>query len=238
MENHRWQFLSVQFEQTIFDQYTDISLFDHPFFVPFFFSEEGGENMGKSGEEADGQIFFEFIVHGILISSVCVIGFLTNVICLLVMCRKALNRGRGSSVNVVLTSMAGVDIVVLMSSLLMCGLPSIVHYSLYVQHWSNRLIMWLSWSFPITTPYVYPIGLAAQTASVYLTVLVTIERHIAVCWPLRARYLCTQKRARVSVVVVCIFSILYNLSRFGEYSHAKVYFNKEVSEFLLLQSKT
>ncbi len=48
--------------------------------------------------------------------------------------------------------------------------------------------------FPYTTPYVYPIGLIAQTASVYLTVLVTVERYIAVCHPLKAKLMCTEFR--------------------------------------------
>ena len=53
--------------------------------------------------------------------------------------------------------------------------------------------VWLSNAFPLITPYIYPIGLAAQTASVYLTMVVTVERYIAVCWALKARYLCTYR---------------------------------------------
>lgn len=41
--------------------------------------------------------------------------------------------------------------------------------------------------FPYITPFVYPIGLIAQSSSVYLTLLVTIERFYAVCYPLTAR---------------------------------------------------
>ena len=82
----------------------------------------------------------EFIIHGVLITTVCCVGLLANLICLLVMCRPALQRGRGSSVNVVLTSMAAVDIIVLISSLSMCGLPGIVNYAMLVERWTPKWI--------------------------------------------------------------------------------------------------
>lgn len=58
--------------------------------------------------------------------------------------------------------------------------------------------------------------MSAQTASVYLTLTVTLERYVAVCHPLRARALCTYGRARIYVVVIIIFSICYNIPRFFE----------------------
>ena len=88
--------------------------------------------------------------------------------------------------------------------------------------------MWLSNSFALTTPYVYPVGLAAQTASVYLTVVVTIERYIVVCWALKARSLCTVKRAKMSIAIVCVCSLLYNASRFAEYNYVTTYFDEGV----------
>ena len=62
----------------------------------------------------------------------------------------------------------------------MCGLPSMATHLLYSGPAENQSLIWildviLQVHF-YTLPYVYPIGLAAQTASVYLTVVVTIER--------------------------------------------------------------
>ena len=64
----------------------------------------------------------------------------------------------------------------------MCGLPSLTSHLLYSRQTENEFIVWildliLQIHFQ-TLPYVYPIGLAAQTASVYLTVVVTIERYL------------------------------------------------------------
>ena len=58
----------------------------------------------------------------------------------------------------------------LLFSLLMCGLPSLTSHLLYSRQTENEFIVWildliLQIHFQ-TLPYVYPIGLAAQTASV------------------------------------------------------------------------
>ena len=62
----------------------------------------------------------------------------------------------------------------------MCGLPSLATFLLLDITIESP---WWIWLLDIvlkahlrTLPYVYPAGLAAQTASVYLTVVVTIER--------------------------------------------------------------
>ena len=65
-------------------------------------------------------------------------------------------------------------------SLLMCGLPSLATHLLHgdrvESHWWRWFLDTILQVNLHTLPYVYPIGLAAQTASVYLTVVVTIER--------------------------------------------------------------
>ena len=57
----------------------------------------------------------KFIVEGVMIAGCCGFGLLANIICMFVMSRPTLKKGRCASVNAFLTSMAGVDIVVLIS---------------------------------------------------------------------------------------------------------------------------
>ena len=64
----------------------------------------------------------------------------------------------------------------------MFGLPALANYMK-----SGFFAFYTAQVFPYITPVVYPIGLIAQSSSVYLTLLVTIERYVAVCSPLRAR---------------------------------------------------
>ena len=57
---------------------------------------------------------FEFVVNGISLSIVCALGLLTNIVCLVVMNKRALKKGPGSKINALLLGLAGVDIVVLL----------------------------------------------------------------------------------------------------------------------------
>ena len=66
----------------------------------------------------------------------------------------------------------------------MFGLPSVNAYTQYLFSFYVFKI------FPYITPvFIYPVGMIAQTGSVYLTLCVTVERYVAVCLPLRARHI-------------------------------------------------
>ena len=136
----------------------------------------------------------------------------------------------------------------------MFGLPSLADYLLNISPVTDENLVWILKSietfYLVSIPYTYPIGLSAQTASVYITMMVTVERYlkwgnvngikwtiflihfmnvslstnqqfifryIAVCFPLRSRWIFTLKRTRIGIVFVCIFAILYNVTRFLEY---------------------
>ena len=62
----------------------------------------------------------------------------------------------------------------------MCGFPAIAEHLLTEDLVDGKVTRWIlekmELTFLYTLPYVYPIGLSAQTASVYLTLVVTIER--------------------------------------------------------------
>ncbi len=143
------------------------------------------------------------------------------------------------SVNVLLTSMAALDFLVLICAILMFGFPGITIYlrsrpqdTLLGRAGASHFVSRAHNFFQCILPWVYSVGLAAQTASVYLTVTVTIERYLAVCLPFKARSLCTRGRARKSVIFVIVFSVLYNLTRFFEY-RTESYLDSNVSLFRL-----
>ena len=57
----------------------------------------------------------KFIVEGVMIATCCGFGMLANIICMFIMSRPALKKSRCASVNALLMSMAGVDIIVLVT---------------------------------------------------------------------------------------------------------------------------
>jgi hypothetical protein len=66
--------------------------------------------------------------------------------------------------------------------------------------------------------YVYPLSMMLQSASVWLFMLITTERYIAVVHPLRVGVYCSASRARIAIVAVVLSAVAYNFVRFWEYS--------------------
>jgi hypothetical protein len=70
---------------------------------------------GPPDNSVDTPSIIKFVVEGVMIACCCGLGMFANIICMFVMSRPTLKKGRCASVNAFLTSMAGVDIVVLIS---------------------------------------------------------------------------------------------------------------------------
>jgi hypothetical protein len=51
----------------------------------------------------------------------------------------------------------------------------------------------------------------AKAFSIYLTVCVAAERHVAVCFPLKAAVICTKRKAYLAVGLVCLLSFIYRI---------------------------
>lgn len=64
--------------------------------------------------------------------------------------------------------------------------------------------------------YAWPIVCTAQTATVWLTVLISTERYVAICAPLRAGRVGIGK-VRLAIVVIGVLSVVYNVPKFFEY---------------------
>lgn len=157
--------------------------------------------------EADdpSSALFRFIVNGVLLNVVGVLGILGNIISMVILSRPQMR----SSINYLLIGLARIDTVLIVTSILLFGLPGIHPYT-------GMLFTYFYNVYPRIMPFVYPLATIVQTASVYLTLTVSLERFVAVCHPFRARSLCTYGRARMYVIGIVLFSALYNMPRFWE----------------------
>ena len=63
----------------------------------------------------------------------------------------------------------------------------------------------------------WPVLMMTQMSTVWLTVLVSIERYIAVCFPLVAASYCTLPKVRRAVCTIFVVSVLYNIPRYFEF---------------------
>lgn len=157
------------------------------------------------GQEKDDNVLFNFIAYGILLNLIGIFGIFGNIISLIILSRPQMK----SSINYLLIGLARCDTALIVTSILLFGLPSIYTATGMMFTYYHRV-------HPLIAPFLYPVAMILQTVSVYLTLMVALERFVAVCHPLRARSLCTCGRARFYMIVVIIFSVLYNITRFWE----------------------
>ncbi len=143
----------------------------------------------------------EFWIEAVLTNIVVILGLIGNSLTIIILTRRAMR----SSTNVYLTALAIWDAVVLICTALLIGWVrfGISFYNNYVHAY--------------IVCYVYPVALIAQTATIWLTVSFTVERFIAVSYPLKAARMCTLKRAKIVILGVSIGATLYNIPRWFEY---------------------
>lgn len=148
---------------------------------------------------------FEFWTCGILLNLVGILGIFGNILSIIILSRPQMR----SSINYLLIALARCDILLIITSILLFGFPAIYEYT-------GQLFVYYFYVFPHISPYFFPVAMCAQTASIYLTFTVTLERFVAVCHPLRARALCTYGRAKLYVIGCWTFSLVFNLPHFWD----------------------
>lgn len=147
------------------------------------------------------------------------VGFVGNVISMYIYTRPQM----AAPINVLLCALCAIDAV-----MLMMAIPAFAVPGLNMKLQNDALYMCIKY----TTLYLYPITLMAQSASVLLMVVITVERYIAVCHPFRALHqvcvpcmgpacgMLVQTTERMRKVVVCVLSVsfAYNIIRFWEFT--------------------
>uniref|UniRef100_A0AC35F774 G-protein coupled receptors family 1 profile domain-containing protein n=1 Tax=Panagrolaimus sp. PS1159 TaxID=55785 RepID=A0AC35F774_9BILA len=114
-----------------------------------------------------------------------------------------------TSVNTLLAALSFVDLCLLLFAVPVFVLP---HLGLWIDTNSQNEY------YTYMLNYVYPVNLIMQTCSIYIMVLITMERWTAVCRPLQVRIWCTPRTSRYGLGVIVLFAVSYNLVRFWEYS--------------------
>ncbi|CAO4380198.1 Protein CBR-FRPR-18 [Caenorhabditis briggsae] len=115
---------------------------------------------------------------------------------------------RSSSVNVLLCALSFFDF-----SLLTLSIPIFVIPNLDLWADDRSLSTYMAYILKM----IYPINLMMQTCSVYIMVMITLERWVAVCRPLQVRVWCTPRKSRNAILVIIVSAFLYNFVRFFEY---------------------
>mgnify|MGYP003729593195 CR=1 FL=1 len=134
-----------------------------------------------------------FWIQRVAVPLLMVIGLFGNLITVIIMTRRRMR----STTNMYLAALAVVDMLYLVLTFLL-GLS---HYPnmaglKYYAYWRVR-------------PFLMMLTDACSNTSVWLTVTFTIERYIAVKYPMKGKVWCTEARAKMLIIFVFIFGILF-----------------------------
>ncbi|VDN38760.1 unnamed protein product [Dibothriocephalus latus] len=153
-------------------------------------------------KEYERRIFIARLICGKIITPIiCLTGIVANSINMIVLTRSWMR----SSTNVYLTAVAASDLIYLTHSLL---------FSLQVYAGARRCSLYM-----YTVPIIHGTANLFSNMTTWLTVSFTIERFINVSFPIFGHRFCTRRKARVAVIVVCIFSFIFT---FPDYLQNKV----------------
>ena len=150
----------------------------------------------------DGAVIFA--LEGLVMGALCLLGFVGNVMCLVVLCSE---RRKNANTHL-LSALAVFDWLLLLSLFVASVLPRFCLYTRtcigYVSFLRNvraaMIGLWLA-------------GSMVQTATIWMMVAVTFDRFLAVCSPLQTRAASSSRRARRFIVGVVVFSVCFNIPR-------------------------
>uniref|UniRef100_A0A914W6Y9 G-protein coupled receptors family 1 profile domain-containing protein n=1 Tax=Plectus sambesii TaxID=2011161 RepID=A0A914W6Y9_9BILA len=157
----------------------------------------------SSNEHTEVLLNSSFYCACIMIA-LCVVGVCGNSLSIYVFSRKSMR----SSINVLLLGLSIIDFLLLIAIIPIFALPALnIHNSAWIAEFSQVMVV-----------YGYPLSMMLQSASVWLFMLITTERYLAVVHPLRVGLYCSASRARLAIVTVVLAAVAYNFVRFWEYS--------------------
>ena len=147
---------------------------------------------------------YSFIIYTVFVGTLVVVGVIGNIFALVVFWKESIK----SSALFLFQCLSLIDSALLLTVFPLYSMESFVVYT-------GRLLGY-STIHPYVLVYLLPLVLTAQTATIWLTVLVAVNRYIAICLPLRASRWCTVSKAKKQLAFVLLFAVLFNIPRFIE----------------------
>lgn len=146
---------------------------------------------------------FKRIVEGYLLSVVCICGLLGNALTCIILSSRFM---RTSITNIYIFALSCASSFVLIAYLLTHGIRSTFRAELFYR-----------WIFT----RVFPIHVTCLLIQIYLTAAVALDRFILICLPFRSQKWRSPKRAMLVVLSICLFSILYCIPFWFEFTLIK-----------------
>lgn len=81
----------------------------------------------------------------------------------------------------------------------------------------NLYPRWVLMIYPRIHPYIYPLAIMFQASTVWISLVMSIDRFIAIHFPLRSLKFCTISNAKKLILLIFILSFVYCSPRFLEF---------------------
>ena len=163
-----------------------------------------------SDDDIDGPLqsgchFYRFIIYTVIVGALVVVGIIGNSLAFVVFWKDTIK----TSTSFLFQALSLIDSVLLVSVFLIYTIDSFVEYTDMLQGLSSTSPYQIRWSFPVAT--------TAHTASIWVTVLIAVNRYVAVCLPYKASRWCTVFMAKKQLAVVLLIAVLYNAPTFAQF---------------------
>ena len=166
---------------------------------------EGGGGAGGLPTEINHKacVLYKFVVYTVFLGCLCILGVIGNLVAYVVFWKDTIK----TSTTFLFQGLSMIDTVLLLTAFPIYVIQPLVEYMDVLQ--SFQYIQ------PYILVYILPCTFTAQTATIWVTVLVGFNRYVAVCKPYQASRLCNISMARKYLLIVLCLSFLYNIPRFA-----------------------
>lgn len=178
----------------------------------------------SAGERA--YLFVHRYVYGMALPAICAFGILGNVLNLVVLTRKQLQKSMDrmeKSAHLGLVALAVTDMIFCVVTL---PVPFVPNKFLYTDLDSQPLVYLEMYNQCLVNIFLL--------CSTWLTVFMATARYLAICHPLHARSIINLHGTRIGIALILVGSVLLNLPQFWQYALVP----KQCAEYCTCYSKT
>ena len=157
------------------------------------------------GNLSDNLRLYSFIVNVCINGAFVLFGYFGNIMTIIVLHKDRVK----TSNSVLLQGLAVFDSCFLVYVILYVVLRSVCPFTGDLRDYHDKSSYFIA--------FVLPFGWISQTATIWMVVLIALDRYIIVSQPLKSNMICTPKNAKKCVVAVAIAAALFNAPRWLHY---------------------
>ena len=175
-------------------------------------------------DEAVHFTYSSYILYTVIVGFLVIVGIIGNSLAFVVFWNGTFNK----STSFLLMCLSLTDSALLLSISVWMPLLPVKESTRYPQYVCNV--------YPNIIVYVFPLCLLAQTATVWVTVLIAFNRYINLCLPLRASQWGTISKVKKQIAAVLLFSVMYTIPTFAESRIEHVLLNNTINSTIYIAS--